>query len=245
IAIAIAMTVGNVGPKYPDRNAQNANAVTIDTAPVPRLMMPEPRYVTRTAIAMPAMTAPPPRPSSAKRRMSFIGYPVPAPWTRVRGSLSSSGRGFPAVGRRQERADVLECEPSVVAEELRVVAADAGRLGVLAAGDDRRAEHQRAGERLHLGLDRVGRDRVRTDGVEPLAERERLGEPDQHPRIGDVVLLALGGQDLLVRRHRRVGDVGTERRGDRVVPQGPVAETLQHGAAEAHGAGEDLLVGDS
>ena len=37
-------------------------------------MIPEPRYVTTTAIAIPAITAPAPRPSRVKRTMSFIAY---------------------------------------------------------------------------------------------------------------------------------------------------------------------------
>jgi hypothetical protein len=44
-------------------------------------MIPEPRYVITTAIAMPAITAPAPTPSKAKRRMSFIAYRA-ARWAR-------------------------------------------------------------------------------------------------------------------------------------------------------------------
>ena len=37
-------------------------------------MIPAPRYVMTTAMAMPAITAPPPRPSSTKSAASLIGY---------------------------------------------------------------------------------------------------------------------------------------------------------------------------
>ena len=49
-------------------------AATIEIAPVARLMIPEPRYVTTTAIAIPAITAPAPSPSRTKRTMSFMTY---------------------------------------------------------------------------------------------------------------------------------------------------------------------------
>ena len=55
-------------------SAQKLYAATIEMAPVARLMIPEPRYVMTTAIAIPAITAPAPRPSRMKRTMSFITY---------------------------------------------------------------------------------------------------------------------------------------------------------------------------
>ena len=46
----IAGAVASVKPKKSDFSAQNAYAATIATAPVARLMIPDPRYVTTTAM---------------------------------------------------------------------------------------------------------------------------------------------------------------------------------------------------
>src|SRR5688500_5701205 len=107
-----------------------------------------------TAMATPAITAPPPRPSSTKSATSLTGYSTigcVVSW-RVR-CQEGPHRGLrqwrlPSLGRRQEVADLLE-GTSGVAVELRVVAAHGGRLGILAAVDHRRPEDQRALERGH------------------------------------------------------------------------------------------------
>src|SRR5262245_61851710 len=100
----------------------------------------------------------------------------------------SEGR-LPTFWWGQEVADPPQGSPGVP-EELRVITADGGSLGVLAAVDNRRAEDQRALEGSHLLEDRLGRDVVGTDRVEPLGERHRLGEADQHPRVGNEIRLA-------------------------------------------------------
>src|SRR5262245_11398285 len=117
-------------------------------APVARLMMPEPRYVTTTAIAIPAITAPAPTPSRAKRRMSFITYQVAKRARMIK--PAKSARRHPSVGRRVVVAGLLPPVRAVVLVELGVVVADARSLRVLAAVELGRAEDQRAPERLHL-----------------------------------------------------------------------------------------------
>ncbi len=72
IVTMTAGTVPSVTLKKPVLSAQKPYADTIAMAPVARLMIPEPRNVITTAMAIPAITAPPPRPSSTKRMTSFM-----------------------------------------------------------------------------------------------------------------------------------------------------------------------------
>ncbi len=67
-----AGTVLMVTLKKPVFSAQKAYAATIERPPMARLMMPEPRYATTTLTAIPAITAPAPRPRSANSNVSFI-----------------------------------------------------------------------------------------------------------------------------------------------------------------------------
>src|SRR5262245_39589299 len=103
------------------------------------------------ACARPAITAPDPRPSRTKRKMSFnivLGLGM-----RSRESGSSAAGYGPSLGRSDEVAGERE-DHVVVLVELRVVVAGRWCLRVLAALEHRRSEDQRAGEGLHLGEDR-------------------------------------------------------------------------------------------
>ena len=191
-------------------------------------MIPEPRYVMTTAMAIPAITAPAPRPSRTKRMMSFMTYSALAADVLVAMRRSdANGYGYPSFGRPDEVAGLLPLAVAVVLVELRVVVAHAGRIGVLAALEHGRAEDQRTLEGLHLLDDRVGREVVGADRVQELGQRHRLPEADQHPRITDLRLVALRGEDVGVRRHRRVGGIDAQRRGDGVDPLRQVAELLR------------------
>src|ERR687897_592486 len=187
-------------------------------APVERLMIPEPRYVMTTAMAMPAITAPAPSPSRMKSAMSFMTY---SSARRTCGDRRIEGLRHPPFGRRDEVAGVLPpIRGAVVLVELRVVVAHAGCLGVLAAFEHGRAEDERTLERLHFLDDRVGGDVVGADRVQELAQRHRLPEADENPRVPDLILMALGSEDVCVRRYRRVLGIDAERGGDGVVPHG-------------------------
>src|SRR6476469_5075828 len=108
-------------------------------------MIPEPMYVTTTAMAMPAITAPAPRPSRTKSAMSFIVCAASGRVSRKAGGLLSG----PSLGRTHEVAGVLPLLGAVVRVELRVVVADGGRLGALLALEHGGAEYERTLERLH------------------------------------------------------------------------------------------------
>src|SRR4249919_4060615 len=146
-------------------------------------MIPEPMYVTTTAMAMPAITAPAPRPSRTKSAMSFIVCAASGRVSRKAGGLLSG----PSLGRTHEVAGVHPrgvgpkdaVAGAVVLVELRVVVADGGRLRVLAALEHGRTEDERTLERLHLRHDAVGGEAVRAERVEPLGQRHRLAEADQ------------------------------------------------------------------
>ncbi len=60
-------TVPSPGPMSPVLTAQYAYPETMATAPMARLITPEPRYVATRPRAKPAVRAPVPMPKSAKR----------------------------------------------------------------------------------------------------------------------------------------------------------------------------------
>ena len=71
-----AGAVPNVNPKKSVFSDQNEYPATIATAPVARLMIPDPRYVRTTPSARPAISAPVPRPSRANRTTWSMSGPV-------------------------------------------------------------------------------------------------------------------------------------------------------------------------
>ena len=117
------------GAERPEREAPS-----IAIAPAARLMKPEPRYVTPTAMA--AIVAPVPRPRSRKRSVSFTSSGISADgagqsarrlrWSDRYSSTDLLGRPDPA-GRPRER------ELALVGERLEHVVADRRRVLVLAA----------------------------------------------------------------------------------------------------------------
>ena len=141
-AMATAAAVGNSGPKNPDRSAQNAYAESIATEPTARLMIPEPRYVSTTPRAMPAISAPDPSPSSANSTYWSMSAQVgraaaggcggqrlrpepPVRWSiRLRRSTSSNA-SVPAAGRRC--FELAEQPPVAKRNVIRVAAASPRR----------------------------------------------------------------------------------------------------------------------
>ena len=107
-------------------------------------MMPEPRNVTTTLIASPAMTAPVPSPSRANRMISFTAQlsSGPARQRTSRRSVISSEPPIPPVARPSRRPSHRVAR-SVPLVEFRVVVADPRSLRVLPALDHRRPEGER------------------------------------------------------------------------------------------------------
>src|SRR6185312_15471454 len=103
------------------------------TAPIEMLMIPDPRYVSTTPSAIPAMSDPDPRPRSAKRRICVqsMSSGVHEAWGRSP-RPHASRRDVPltlgreALRRPQPAGEALEDPFAHVLEELRLVVARGG-----------------------------------------------------------------------------------------------------------------------
>src|SRR5581483_9660305 len=223
------------------------------TAPVERLMMPEPRYVRTTPIEIPAISEPAPRPRSANRRICVQSM-RPSNRRRGTGPLSRprpppGGRAGLALGgevarRPQPAGEPFEDALAHVLEELRLVVARSRLRLVLPAVEARRAERLRALEvpkrRGHLR-----RGDIRDAELVHLLDRgQELAPRDDYPRVLRERRLVELGHRLHVRRGGGVRLVAGERRGDAVDPLGEVApEPGGHLAAETERVGDDLRAG--
>src|SRR6185437_9932842 len=140
--------------------------------PVARLMIPEPRYVSTTPSAMPAISAPEPSPRRLNSRICCTVY-VPGSVTDVVRCRSPGSRR-----RLQPSRGLDERMLALVQEELRPVVADARRRRVLAALQGGCSESYRARERLGLGQDRLRGDLAVADFVEEPGGGQDLAEGD-------------------------------------------------------------------
>src|SRR4051794_688393 len=206
----------------PDRSDQYEYPPSIATAPIARLMIPEPRYVSTTPIAIPAMSDPEPRPRSAKRRicvqsMREKGGAVVRP-RPVRSALRREARRRP-----QPAGQPLEDPLAHVLEELRLVVARGGLGLVLAALQARRAESLGTLERANGRRELRRRELRDADLVHHLHGRQHLAPRDDDPRVGCELRLVQLQERLVERLRRGIGLVGGERRRDAVDPRCEVA----------------------
>src|SRR5215469_7403086 len=157
-------------------------------------MIPDPRYMSTTLSAMPAISAPEPSPSRTNSRICStvsLDCRLDYDWlpAGLRRRLQPAGH-LHEVGMTAAHAGELE--------ELRTVVADPWRGRVLAALELGSAERLRPGERLRLGLDgRRGQVGV-ADLVEDLHGRQHLPEVDDVPRV------RLVGRGGVLLRHRLI-----------------------------------------
>ena len=136
-----------------------------------------------------------------------------------------------------------------VGERLEHVVADARRGLVLAALELRRPERERALERLRASPGPSFGVMPALPALTSLRNSDGRQELRRTPRCATgparssaPVLL----DHRLVGRHALVGRIAVERRGDRVRPERPVAERLDHLRVEAERRGHDLArVGDA